>query len=117
MNVAAGGMKVLIDPKVEKRNLKHVVGKAPVMVCPVCSANAIARTSEEQSPTVRKLWYRCTNVECGMSWTAQLAIDRVINPSAISAEFRQPQFSDEKPPGNEFGQMTIFEVIPQPPGA
>ncbi len=92
-------------------------GKAPVMNCPVCEAKAHTRSSIEIDPTYRQLYYRCSNDECGMTWVASLLFERVLSPSGISAEFRparQPE--GEKPPGHDFGQMTIFEALAKTPG-
>lgn len=87
-------------------------GKAPASICPVCEAKAHTRSSLEITPTYRELYYRCSNIECGMTWVASLAFERVLSPSGISADFRSPRQPKEKAPGHDFGQMNIFDVIP-----
>lgn len=95
-----------------KGALRRIAGKAPLMLCPTCGHHAVTRTSEEMSVTARKLYYRCTNVLCGASWTALLTIENVITPSALGSEFRKPAVRNEKPPGHAFGQMSIFDNLP-----
>lgn len=91
--------------------MRRIAGKAPLMLCPTCGHNAVTRTSEEMSVTARKLYYRCSNVLCGMSWTAMLTVENVITPSALGGEYRKEVFRDDKPPGHAFGQMSIFEKL------
>jgi len=90
-------------------------GKAPVVNCPACDAKAMTRSSLEIDPTYRQLYYRCSNIECGMTWVASLIFERVLSPSGVSAEFRPARADKGKPPGHDFGQMTIFELLPQRP--
>lgn len=105
-------MSAQIQNGAERRGLMTITGKSPVMLCPKCGAHAITRTSEELSPTTRKLYYRCKFELCGMSWTALLTVENVINPSALGGEIRKSATRNDKPPGHDFGQMTIFDVIP-----
>ena len=95
----------------DARHRNHA-GKAPASNCPVCEAKAHTRSSQEISPTYRELYYRCSNIECGMTWVASLSFERVLSPSGISSDFRAPRQPKDKAPGHDFGQMTIFEVIP-----
>lgn len=87
-------------------------GKIPIMRCPVCDARALCRNSVEINPTFRRLDYACTNFECGMTFVASLAFDKVISPSGISTEFRPDKVKPTRPPGHEFGQMSIFDILP-----
>lgn len=89
----------------------------PHMSCPTCAARAIIRSSEEVTPVIRRLYYQCSNFKCSHTWAASLVYERTIVPSGISDTFRPPRIRDEKPPGHDYGQMTIFEVIPKPSGS
>jgi hypothetical protein len=97
--------------------VKPIDGRAPAMNCPACGKRSNTRSSEEMSPETRRLYYRCPDIHCSMAWTAILSVEKVISPSGISSKFRPAKMRDEKPPGHDFGQMTIFEVIPKPSGA
>ncbi|ENL7331573.1 ogr/Delta-like zinc finger family protein [Escherichia albertii] len=46
--------------------------------CPLCGASARIRTSrsENDSDTVRKKYYQCNNLECGVSFTTLEAFDK-----------------------------------------
>lgn len=89
-----------------------IIGKAPAMNCPVCGSRGNCRSSEEETPEFRRLYYRCPNIICGMTWTATLAFERTISPSGLSAEFRAPKPEHKPAPGHDFGQMTIFDLMP-----
>lgn len=88
------------------------LGKAPVMNCPACDAKALTRSSLEIDPTYRQLYYRCSNIACGMTWVASLIFERVLSPSGVNDGFRPAREIREKAPGHEYGQMTIFDVLP-----
>ena len=90
-------------------------GKAPVVHCPACDAKAFTRSSVEIDPTYRQLYYRCSNIECGMTWVASLLFERVLSPSGVSSEFRPAREPRAKAPGHDFGQMNIFELLPPTP--
>lgn len=53
------------------------------MNCPHCRHRAQVRTSVELSPTMRQVYFLCTNLACGHSWTAILEAQRTIAPSGI----------------------------------
>lgn len=91
-------------------------GRAPAVNCPACNAKASSRSSQEISPTLRQLYYRCTNIECGMTWVASLVFEHALSPSGVNSEFRPAKPLKEKAPGHDFGQMTIFELVPHPSG-
>lgn len=90
---------------------KHV-GKAPVVRCPVCDARANTRSSTEITPTFRELYYRCSNIFCGMTWVASISFERVLSPSGISNDFRPQRDDHGKPPGHDFGQSPMTEAEP-----
>jgi len=86
-------------------------GKAPVCRCPVCDHKALTRSSEEISPTYRRLYYVCQNIKCGMTWVASLAFEKTLSPSGLGEEFRPAKVDQERPPGHDFGQTSIFDMI------
>lgn len=92
----------------------------PRMRCAVCGATCFTRTSEEISPESRRLYYSCSDIQCGMTFSAMLTVEKVISPSGISATFRPAVFRDKRPPGHEFGQtnqMGLFDPMESmPPG-
>lgn len=92
--------------------LKRTQGKAPAVNCPVCNSRALTRSSEEISPTYRRLYLACTDIHCAMTFTASLAFERVLSPSGIRTEFRPAQIKQDKAPGHEFGQMSILDLLP-----
>lgn len=89
------------------------LGKAPAMLCPACEAKAHTRSSMEVAPTIRQLYYRCSSIACGMTWVASLIFERVLSPSGVNSGFRSARPTKEKAPGHDFGQMTIFDVLPK----
>lgn len=104
------------SPQNEGSNVRRIhMGKAPAVSCPVCGEKAHTRSSTEITPTYRELYYRCSNIACGMTWVASLSFERVLSPSGMGSDFRQPRPARERPPGEDFGQMTIFEVLPPKP--
>ena len=118
MNIAGGASMVKMTAELSGvPALKPIDGRAPAMNCPACGKRSNTRSSEEMSPETRRLYYRCPDIHCSMAWTALLSVEKVISPSGISDTFRPPRVRDEKPPGLDYGQMTIFEVIPKPAGS
>lgn len=101
----------------DRQSRCRIAGKAPAMNCPACGARASARSSDEITPTFRRLYYRCSDDVCGMTWTASLSFEHVLSPSGVSKEFRpaKPAPVRTKPPGHDFGQRNIFELIPKKP--
>lgn len=51
------------------------------MPCPHCRQRAQVRTVKDLSPTMRWVYFLCTNLVCGHSWVATLEADRTISPS------------------------------------
>lgn len=87
-------------------------GKGPAVNCPVCGAKARTRSSEEISPTYRRLYLACSEIRCSMTFTASLTFEHVLSPSGISAEFRAAQEKPKLPPGHEFGQVSMRDLQP-----
>lgn len=113
MNIAAG--KLMASDSSERMRELGRIGRPPRMACPVCGTRATVRSSGEVTPVYRRLYYSCENVACGMTWAASLCFEHVMSPSGLRTEFRPASTRDDKPPGHDFGQMTIFEVIDPPP--
>ncbi len=59
------------------------MGKRIGMRCPHCGNRAQIRTSIEQSPTLRDVYFLCENLVCGHSWVATLEAVRTIAPSGM----------------------------------
>lgn len=89
----------------------------PHFACPVCGSRGIVRTSDEISPQLRRIYYQCSNIHCSRAWSASLIEEKVISPSALGETVRQMPPDDAKPPGRDFGQMSIFDAIPKPSAA
>ncbi len=87
------------------------LGKAPAVNCPACGAKALTRSSEEITPTYRRLYLACTDLCCGMTFTASLSFEHVLSPSGVSAEFRPARMRDEPAPGHDFGQMSMLDLL------
>lgn len=88
-------------------------GKAPVAGCPVCGAKGNTRSSIEITPTFRELYYRCSDVMCGMTWVASLSFERMLSPSGLGDTFRTAEDKGALPPGHAFGQ----QLADMPPGS
>jgi hypothetical protein len=86
-------------------------GKAPAVICPACGAKALTRSSEEITPTFRRLYLACTDIHCSMTFTASLSFEHVLSPSGVSAEFRPARVKDEPAPGHDFGQMSMLDLL------
>lgn len=86
-------------------------GKAPAVKCPACGAKALTRSSEEITPTFRRMYMACTDLHCAMTFTASWIFDSVLSPSGVSAEFRPARVIDEKAPGSDFGQLSMLDLL------
>ncbi len=53
------------------------------MNCPHCRARAQVRASTELTPTLRQVYFLCTNLACAHSWVATLEAERTIAPSGL----------------------------------
>jgi len=114
MNIAVGHFAASAQAPIARDGVqgRRHFGKIPVMLCPACGEKALCRSSLEVSPTYRSLYYGCTNIACGMTFSASLAFEKVLSPSGVSAEFRPAKVEPKRPPGHEFGQVSIFEILP-----
>lgn len=65
------------------RKPKYIEGQSPAFPCPKCGTKGHARTSEELSRWVRKIYYRCFNPACAMRWTAHLEFIAIVTPSLL----------------------------------
>ena len=54
-----------------------------VMRCPHCRAPGSVRSSGEEAPTLRIIYFGCNNPACGHTWRASLMYDFGLSPSAI----------------------------------
>lgn len=86
--------------------------RLPAVRCPVCGERAFVRSSEEVTPIVRLLYYYCSNLPCSMAWKSHLGLVSVISPSGISPDFRDTVLKESKPPGHDFGQMSLLDLCP-----
>ena len=86
-------------------------GKAPAVNCPACGAKALTHSSEEITPTYRRLYLACTDLRCAMTFTASLSFEHVLSPSGVSAEFRPARIKNEPAPGHDFGQMSMLDLL------
>lgn len=84
------------------------------MNCPFCGAPALCRTSEEVTPTLRRLYYDCPDFDCGARWAASLQVENTVRPSGLATDYRKPRISEAKPPGAEWGQMPLLDLISPP---
>ncbi|MCW2395152.1 MULTISPECIES: ogr/Delta-like zinc finger family protein [unclassified Sphingobium] len=100
-----------IDPGSQAAVSRGEKRRLPIVRCPVCNERAMVRTSEEITPTLRQLYYLCSNFKCSMRWRAALQVEEIISPSGVSPEFRPPHYREVKPPGHAFGQASLFDGI------
>ncbi|WP_414636270.1 ogr/Delta-like zinc finger family protein [Asticcacaulis sp.] len=95
------GAAIFRDRTEEKTLLQWVEGASPAFPCPVCQTKGHARTSEQLSRLVRKLYYRCFNPRCGHRWTAHLEYIATTTPSAL---------------GEVQGAVPLLNLKPRPTG-
>ncbi len=69
-----------------KRNetVKHAA-----FLCPCCASNLFIRTSREETPCFRSIWYQCSNVVCGATFNGNQTISQQISPSGIERPLMQ----------------------------
>lgn len=53
------------------------------MRCPHCEEQAVVEDSRPVTRTCRDLYFRCSNLHCGFTFKAQLAIVATISPSSM----------------------------------
>lgn len=107
MNLMSGGFQDTNIVSIDRDRQPRL----PVVRCPVCNHRGHTRTSEELSPETRRLYYRCSNFKCGMTWQAILSFEKVVSPSGISPTFRPAHFKERKPPGHDYGQLSILDML------
>lgn len=56
------------------------------ITCPICNHDAGIRDSDQETELVKSLWIMCLNVDCGLTWKAQISFVYVISPSAIERD-------------------------------
>lgn len=61
----------------------HMPARRFGMRCPHCKTPGDIRTSAEEAPTLRILYFNCRNPACGHTWRASLVYDFGLSPSAI----------------------------------
>lgn len=57
--------------------------KRGTICCPQCNSDALIRDSDQETELTKALWIMCGNVDCGMTWKAQISFVYVLSPSAI----------------------------------
>lgn len=103
MNAPAHNIRNIVDA-----DDPHVRQRQNYMPCPHCHAPSRVRTSTQDMPTMRELYFQCLNVDCGFTWKAQLAIVWGLSPSAIP----NPQIDIPMAPAS----VTRKTYFPPPPG-
>ena len=73
------------------------------LCCPHCEAPSRTRSGKRVTASVRDLYMVCTNVLCGCTWKAQLAIVCILSPSSqpnprVTLPYRPEPFVRGKPP-------------------
>ena len=61
----------------------HMPARRFGMRCPHCRTPGDIRTSVEEAPTLRLVYFSCRNPSCGHTWRASLVYDFGLSPSAI----------------------------------
>lgn len=63
--------------------------KRSAFKCPCCRADLFIRTSRDETPCFRNLWYQCSNVVCGATFNGHQAIGQQLSPSGIERPLMQ----------------------------
>ena len=58
----------------------ETVKHAPFL-CPCCRSALFIRTSREETPCFRSIWYQCSNLVCGATFNGNQTISQQISPS------------------------------------
>lgn len=53
------------------------------LICPACRGAIRIRTSEGQTPCFRAVYYQCTNLVCGATFSGSQTIDYTLSPSGL----------------------------------
>lgn len=51
--------------------------------CPACLSSLYIRTSREETPCFTSMYYQCSNVVCGATFSGTQTIDKQLSPSGI----------------------------------
>lgn len=54
--------------------------------CPHCESFLMIRSSEQESPLVKRIWLQCRNLACGFTAQGFLSIECEISPPAVPNE-------------------------------
>lgn len=57
--------------------------KRAAFKCPCCRGELFIRTSREESPCFRSIWYQCSNVVCGATFNGNQTISQQLSPSGV----------------------------------
>lgn len=68
---------------IQNRNSVTTRMRRGTIICPVCNHDAGIRDSDQETELVKSLWIMCLNVDCGLTWKAQISFVYTISPSAI----------------------------------
>lgn len=60
---------------------------AMAMKCPSCREKLRMRTTEEEAPCFKNVWYECTNFDCGATFKGHQTIVHQIRPSALEQPY------------------------------
>jgi hypothetical protein len=63
--------------------------KLATLKCPCCAHDLLIRTSREETPCFRSIWYLCSNVVCGASFNGHQTINEQISPSGMERPLMQ----------------------------
>ena len=76
---------------IPNRNLVTTRMRRGTIVCPICNHDGGIRDSDKETELVTSLWIMCLNVDCGMTWKAQISFVYTLSPSAIDSDLVLPQ--------------------------
>lgn len=63
--------------------------KIATMKCPCCGQELLIRTSREETPCFRSIWYLCSNLICGATFNGNQTISQQISPSGVERPLLQ----------------------------
>lgn len=63
--------------------------KRSAFKCPCCGSELFIRTSREETPCFRSIWYQCGNVVCGATFNGNQTIGQQLSPSGIERPLMQ----------------------------
>lgn len=90
--------------------------RSPICIrlrCPHCEAPANIRSSRNVTSLVRDLYIQCSDLECGHSFKAQLAITHTLSPSAKpNSRVALPYAARTIPPQNVPALEPANDIVP-----